>query len=300
MMQLDLFTDNRANILLNIADEYLLAQNFAKALSTCGQVRDEYPENRQAAQLYFAIEIWQAQLAGIESTTCEPGRLNEMHSSLGSVTHPALRTAVMETLVTLLQTLPEADAIFIPPRFHLGHLLLERRRFAEATRSFRRALSSPNLERGRFLAWSADAMTRAGNAEDAVNLYLQAFLEDPATVDVQGITHPAIQRLHQHCAANADGIDDDGEVAWLPVWGWLQGLFPLPVQHPPVFDELEARIDSEESPLPQLWYELLTRAEYLRTMVRDDREMTAVRRLMKRLNEEMFDCYMQKIRGKRP
>jgi hypothetical protein len=48
MMQLDLFADNRANILLNISDEYLLAQNFEKALSTCEQVRNEYPDNRQA------------------------------------------------------------------------------------------------------------------------------------------------------------------------------------------------------------------------------------------------------------
>jgi hypothetical protein len=205
----------------------------------------------------------------------------------------------MEALITLLRTLPEADAVFIPPRFHLGHLLLERRRFAEATRSFRSALSFPNLERGRFLAWSADAMTLAGNAEDAVTLYLQAFLEDPATVDIHCVMHPAIQRLHQHCAANADGIEADGEVAWLPAWGWLQGLFPLPLQHPPVFDELEARIDGEESPVPHLWFELLTRAEHLRAIERDDRQMAAVRRLMRRLNEEMFECYMQKIRGTR-
>ena len=299
-MQLDLFADNRANILLNIADEYLQAHNFAKALSTCGQVRDEYPDNRQASQLYAAIDTWHAQLTGIEPSTCRPAQLNELRISLGSVTHPALRVAVMEALVTLLQTLPEADHIFIPPRFHLGHLLLERGRFVEATRSFRSALLSPNLEQGRFLAWSADAMTLAGNAEDAVTLYLQAFLNDPVTVDIQCVKHPAIQKLHQHCAENADGIEDDGEVAWLPVWGWLQGLFSLPLQHPPSFDELEARLDAEESPVPRLWYELLTRAEYLRTAVRDDRQMAAVRRLMKRLNEEMFNCYMQKIRGTRP
>lgn len=298
-MQLDLFTDNRANILLNIADEYLLAQNFAKALSTCGQVRDEFPGNRQAAQLCVAIETWQTQLAGAEALPCQPDPLNTMFISLGSVSHPALRTAIVESLVTLLQKMPEADYIFIPPRFHLGHLLLECGRYVEAGRSFRSALSSSRLERGRFLAWHADAVTVAGNAEDAVNLYLQAFLEDPATVDIGFVKHPAVRRVHQHCAENADGIEADGAVAWLPVWGWLQGLFPLPLQHPPVFDDLESRIDNEESPVPRLWYELLTLAERLRTLVRDDRQMAAVRRLMKRLNEEMFEWYMLKIRGAR-
>ncbi len=298
-MQLDLFADNRANILLNIADEYLRVQNFEKALSTCGQVRDEYPENRQAAQLCVAIEKWHTLIAGVEPSPSQARQLNEMHTGLASASHPALRAAVMESLVTLLQQLPEADHIFIPPRFHLGHLLLERGRFAEATRSFRSALSSRTLERGRFLAWGADATTLAGNAEEAVNLYLQAFLEDPATIDIQFFKHPAIQKLHQHCLQNADGIEDEGVVAWLPVWGWLQGLFSLPLHCPPAFDELESRIDGEASPVPRLWYELLTRAEYLRTIRRDDREMAAVRRLMKRLNEEMFECYMQKIRGKR-
>lgn len=298
-MQLDLFTDNRANILLNIADEYLLAQNFEKALSTCEQVRDEYPGNRQAAQLCVAIETWYAQLTGATLSPCQPELLKGLLDRLASITHPPLRSAVMEFLITQLQQLPDADHIFIPAHFHLGHLLLERGRFVEAARSFRSALSSSNLERGRFLAWSADAMTLAGNGEDAVSLYLQAFLADPATVDMQFIKHPAIQKLHQHCSQNADGIEDAGEAAWLPVWGWLQGLFSLPLQHPPVFDELESRIDGEESPVPRLWYELLTVAEYLRTVQRDDRQMTAVRRLMKRLNEEMFADYLQKIQGTR-
>ena len=300
MMQLDLFADNRANILLNISDEYLLAQNFEKALSTCEQVRNEYPDNRQAPQLCAAIETWHTLLSGVVPASCQPGQFNEMYISLGSVNHPILRMAVMDSLVTLLQQLPEADHIFIPPRFHLGHLLLERGRFVEAGRSFRSALSSPGVPPGRFLAWSADARTLAGHAEDAVPLYLQAFLEDPATVDIPFIKHPAIQKLHQHCEQNADGIDTDGVAAWLPVWGWLQGLFSLPLQHPPTFEELESRIDNEELPLPRLWYELLTLAEHLRTIRRDDRQMASVRRLMKNMNEEMFASYMQKIRGTRP
>lgn len=298
-MQLDLFEDNRANILLNIVDEYLRKGEFAKALSTCEQVREEYPENRQAAKLSGLIEKWHGMIEEIKRSSSTPQQIKEMWTKIESVTHPPLRTAVMEVLAEWLQAFPEPHYIFLPPDFHLGHLLLRLGRFSEAANSFRAALSSQDLARGRFLAWSADAMTLAGDAEDAEIIYLQAFLEDPATVDIELIKHPQIRQLHQHCAQNADGIDDDGVVGWLPVWGWLQGIFPLPLQQPPDLDKLESQAFSKTMPPPRLWFESLTLAEYLRTIQRDDRQMPAVRRLMKRLNEDMFECYMQKIRRTR-
>lgn len=295
-MQLNLFEDNRANILLNIADEYLRAGEFAKALSTCEQVRDEYPENRHAAQMCGLLDAWHALVLAIEPSANLPLQLKEMLTKLESVTHPPLRNAVAEVLVEQLQALPEHDFIFLSPDFHLGHLLLRLGRFTAAATSFRTALSSPDLARGRFMAWCADAMTLAGNAEDAENVYLQAFLEDPASVDIAFTKHPKIVQLHHHCVQNADGIDDYGAVAWLPAWGWLQGVFPLPLLHPPLLEELELRAAGGTAPIPHLWYEVLTLAEYLRTVQRNDLQIPVVRRLMKSLNEDMFECYMQKIR----
>ena len=294
-MQLNLFEDNRANILLNITDEYLRAGEFAKALSTCEQVREEYPENRQAVQLYGLLDEWHALVLAIEPSANLLRQLKEMLTKLESVTHPPLRNAVAEVLVEQLQALPERDSIFLPPDFHLGHLLLRLGRFAAAATSFHDALSSPDLARGRFLAWCADAMTLAGNAEGAENVYLQAFLEDPASVNVAFIKHPKIVQLYRHCVQNSDSLDDEDVVSWLPVWGWLQGVFPLPLLHPLLLEELESQADSN-TPVPRLWYETLTLAEYLRTVRRDDLQIPAVRRLMKRLNEDMFECYMQKIR----
>ncbi|MEI6206620.1 MAG: tetratricopeptide repeat protein [Desulfuromonadales bacterium] len=299
-MQLDLFEDNRPVILLNIADEYLRACDVGKALAVCEQVRDEYPGNRQAAELCELIRAWHGIIAGIEPSSCKPQQLREMLINLESVTHAALRSAIINTLTGVLQTFPESDHIFLPPRFHRGHLLLELGRCADAATSFRTALASPTLERGRFLAWSADAMTLSGKADDALQVYLQALLEDPATIDIPFVKHQTVQKLYQHCSLYAEGIEDDGEVAWLPVWGWLQGVFPLPLHHPPVLVELESRIGSKAFPTPRLWFELLTVAEHLRTVQRDDRQMAAVRRLMKRCNEEMFECYLLKIRGTRP
>jgi tetratricopeptide (TPR) repeat protein len=296
-MQLDLFTDNRSNILLNIADEYLRAHDFVKALSTCEQVRDEYPENLQAPRLCTLIQIWHDRLTALEQPLCQPQQLKDLLDALQSVRHPALSTAVTEVLLEVLQTLPDADHIFLPPRFHCGHLLLELGRHAEAVTSFRTALSAAHLERGCFLGWYADALVLSGNAEDALGFYLRAFLEDPASVDRVGIKHPAILQLHQHCAQYADGIDEEGEAPWLPVWGWLQGVFTLPLHHPPFLEDLEAALESAALPTPRIWFDLLTGAEYFRTVSRDDRQMAAVRRVMKRVHEEMFDSYMQKIRG---
>jgi tetratricopeptide (TPR) repeat protein len=297
-MQLDLFADNRSNILLNIADEYLRAKEFAKALSTCEQVREEYPDNRQAPGLCRLIHAWCDRIAEIAPAACKPQQLKDLLDSFPNAHHPALRTAILETVLDLLQSLPEPDHIFLPPRFHRGHLLLELGRSDDAEAAFRAALTSSQIERGRFLGWHADAMTLAGNAEDAVSVYMQAFIEDPASVDISGIKHPAIQQLHQHCAQYADGIDDDGVAVWLPVWGWLQGVFSLPLRSPPRFDDLVAQVDV--TAVPRIWFDLLICAEYLRTVQRDDRQMAEVRRLMKRLSEEMFDCYMQKNRGTRP
>ena len=296
-MQLDLFEDNRPGILLNIADEYLQTLDFEKALSVCEQVRDEYPDNRQAPGLCTFIQTWLDMISGIDPSSCHPAQLHDLLINLESVSHPPLKTAGKNVVANLLQALPEPDFVFLPPRFHLGHVLLDLGRFAEAMVSFRNALSSPGLERGRFLTWSADAITLSGKVDDALNVYLQALLEDPDTIDFSFIKHQTIQKLHLHCSSQADGIEEVDEVAWLPVWGWLQGVFPLPLQHPPAYDELELQIADKALPIPRLWYNLLTLAEFLRTEHRNDRQMAAVRRLMKRLQKDMFECYMQKIRG---
>jgi tetratricopeptide (TPR) repeat protein len=296
-MQLDLFSDNRPTILLNIVDEYLQARQFDKALSTCRQVVEEYPDNRSAADLGRHIQMWSDRISGITSPSCLPQHLDDLLTELGPATHAALRTAVVESLLRRLQAMPEAERIFIPPRFHCGHLLLDLGRYDEAAASFRQTISASEPERGRFLAWSADAMTLAGNADDALNIYLQAFLEDPASVDMAFVKHPGVQKLHRHCSLNAEGIDDDGEASWLPVWGWFHGVFSLPLHNPPDYSELLSLSDGDTEPLPRLWHKLLTRAEYLRTFHRDDTQRVSVRRIMKRMNAAMFDCYMQRIQG---
>ncbi len=290
-MQLNLFEDNRPGILLNIADEYLRAGDLDQALSVYDQIVDEYPDNRSATELGVQVKTWRERLAAVDPPTCAPEQLAALQSALDQAPHPPLRQAVMDFILDTLQQFPEPDGVYLPPRFHRGHLLMEQKRYSEAASAFQQALSVPDLAWGRFLVWQADALTMAGQGDDVLLLYLQAFLDDPSTVDMASVRHAGIRKLHLYISLGDDCIEEDDEVAWLPVVGWMNGLFPLPLHMPPD----PAQMEDETTPVPRRWFDLLTRAEYLRTVNRDDREIVAVRRLMKRLNAALFQCYMDKI-----
>lgn len=299
-MQLDLFNDNRPGILINMADEFIRSRNLVQAVSVYQQLLSEYPDDRSAAPLLKLVDEWRDLLSGIKEHPADQAYLPTVWLRLESLSHPALRSTAVDMLLDALGTCPNPEQIFAPPRFHLGQILMEAGRYTEAAPSFLAALSNSTLERGKFLAWRADALTLAGNDDEALKGYLAAFLEDPFSIDLQSIKNEKISDLRSSLHFEAtDEIAETEEVAWLPVWGWLQGVFTLPLQRPIVFDELESQVNSKALPTARLWYELLTMAEQLRTVQRDDRRMAEARRMMKRLNEEMFDCYLQKIRGTR-
>jgi tetratricopeptide (TPR) repeat protein len=201
-----------------------------------------------------------------------------------------------------LSDFPEAALIYAPPRFHLGQILMEAGRYAEAADCFQSALSGKEIPAGKFLAWRGDALTLAGKNDTALKCYLTAFLDDPFTVEIQSAKNLKVINLHTSLHFEAtDEIEEEQEPAWLPVWGWLQGVFQLPLQPapemtPPDAAEFEARLREDGCSVPRLWFDLLTQAERLRVTNLDDREMAAVRRLMKRTNGFMFDWYLQKIR----
>ena len=291
-MQLNLFEDNRPGILLNIADEYLHAGDLDQAVSVYDQILDEYPNNRPAKELGTLVKTWRDRLAGVDPQTCTPEQLASLRSALDHTVHPPLWRAVMEFILEALGQFPVPDAVHLPPRFHRGQLLMELKQYTEAGASFQQALAEPDLPWGRFLAWQADAMTMAGQGDDALALYLQAFLDDPSTVEITSVRHATIRKLHLSICLEDDCIEEEDEAAWLPVWGWLNDVFPLPLHGVPD----PVLVDDESAPVPRRWFALLTRAEYLRTVNGDEREMVAVRRLLKRLHPELFACYREKIR----
>lgn len=304
-MQLNLFEDNRPGILLNLADEFILARDLVQAVSVYEQLLADFPENRSAALLLTLVGEWSGLLAGIDSNPGNPAYLHSIWLRHDSISHPALRLAVLGILIDELRALPEPEQVYISPRFHLGHLLMEVGRHAQAAESFHVAFTGKIAERGRFLAWRGDALTMAGNDDAALKCYLAAFLDDPFTVDIHAIKNRTVSDLHPSLHVELDEeIEKDEEPAWLPVWGWLHGVFalplqPVPEQTSPGAAEFETLIAQDNCSIPRIWFDMLTHAERLRVVQRDDRELAAVRRLMKKTSGFMFGWYMEKIAGRR-
>ncbi|MBC7963475.1 MAG: tetratricopeptide repeat protein [Steroidobacteraceae bacterium] len=302
-MQLDLFEDNRSGILLNMADEFTRARDFAQAISVYEQLLADYPGDRHSAALLKLVSEWQAALS--EMNLSDPEIFRSIWLRFETLSHPPLRTIVLGILIEEIRVLPNPERIYIPPRIHLGHLLMEAGRYAEAADCFFAALSDKDIPRGRFLAWRGDALTLAKKDADALKSYLEAFLADPLSVDIQSVKNLKITSLLTILSFEAlDDIDEDHEQAWLPVWGWLQGIFALPLQAVTGADPFEAKsfealLAEENCSVPRIWFDMLTHAERVRVLHRDDRELAAVRRLMKKTNGFMFDCYLEKIGGRR-
>jgi tetratricopeptide (TPR) repeat protein len=304
-MQLDLFEDNRPGILLNIADEFILSRKLDQAVSVYEQLLSDYPEDRSFVPLLKLVEEWRNLLAAIIAGSAVLQHITDIWLCLDTLTYPALRFAVLGSLIDAVRAVPEPELLYVPPRLHLGRILMEAGRYSEAVQCFQAALSKNIIEPGRFLAWRGDALTLDGNNDAALKSYLAAFLEDPISVDKHSITNRKITDLHTSLHAEAaDEIEEEEEPAWLPVWGWLQGVFTLPLQPAPdqavpEAAEFEGRIAEANHAVPRIWFEMLTQAERLRCVQRDDRELAAVRRLMKRSNGFMFACYLEKLGSNR-
>lgn len=297
-MQLSLFDDNRPGLLHNFAHEFILSRNLEQALSVYDQLLTEYPDDRQAASMKTHVTEWRDLL---DSDCLEnPGHLHLIWRRLATLKHPALRNLALETLIDSLRALPDGKELFIEPDFHLGRALMEAGRYAEAAECFRSALFFPALPRGRFLAWTGDALTMAGKGGDALASYLAAFLDDPRSVDLSGVRNGDIRFLHESLAFEADEAIGERDIpAWLPVWGWLQDVFALPSCGPGELEMDAARLEAQLRECPsetgRIWFEMLILAERLRAGGNGGPALVALRRVMKRANAFLFDCYLEKI-----
>lgn len=304
-MQLCLFEDNLPAVLINIADEYLRGGNLPQAISVYDQMLADTPGDKKVAALREMVGAWLEPLAAIVSGVGGIDLLRSAWGRLDTISLPSLRATVLDLLIEAVRALPNPEGIFAPPRFHLGQMLMEARRFDDAVVSFRAALGNPSLPRGTLLGWYGDALTLAGNEAESLKSYLAAFLDDPLSVDLSSIRNRSVLDLFGGLHSDAgDEIDKDEVPAWLPVWGVLNGIFPLhrhalAGQAPPNAGEFELLLGEAVCPVPRIWYGMLAYAEGLRRDFCDGRQLGAVRRLMKRTNSFMFECYLEKINARR-
>ncbi|MCM2356604.1 MAG: hypothetical protein NDI77_00470 [Geobacteraceae bacterium] len=303
-MQLDLFCDNRRTIRLNDAGEMLRALDLEKALAVYADLLNDAPDDRTIRQLQSSVGQWRDTLSRFHACPMGSGRLHELWLNLTDGTPPQLAVGVLELLIAGLKGLPAPELIFVPPRFHIGTILMAQERFTDAEFWFSCALTSGIGERARFLGWRGDALMLLGDAGRARESYLAAFLEEPHDVDLTSQKDRLIHNLLFSLESEgSDEIADDEIVCWLPVWGWLHGEFVLSMEEVAAdSDAFAASLEKTERlrdmTLPRVWFDYLRYAEYLRTMCRNDRELVRVRRRMRELSGFMFDRYMEKVRGR--
>ena len=302
-MQLSLFDDNRTTVLLHIADEFIRSRDLTRALSVYDEILLDTPGDEKVAALRETVGAWVDPLTEIGNGSASVELLKAVWTRFDTISLPSLCTVALDLLIEEMSALPCPERIFTPPRFHLGQMLLEARRFEEAADCFLSALAHPGIPLGAFLAWHGDALTLAGRENAALESYLSAFLEDPFTVDLCSIRSGTIRDLHLSLQVDAgEEIDENEEAAWLPVWGWLDGPFPLrrdTGDDGPDAAAFGLHLEEAGLPLPSIWYRMLAYAEGLRLGGSEPRELGAVRRLLKRTNGFMFACYLEKFNGRR-
>jgi len=298
-MQLDLFLDNRRTILNNLADEHLRSLELEEAAVLYDRILAEAPADPAAVSAKQALETWRERLRHFHSSPPGADRIHALYRNLDEPAPASLRTGFRSFIREQLELEESPELIFIPPRFHLGCLFLEAGRAAEAEAWFTLALDSGMPHKGRFLAYLGDTLVEKGETVAARDCYRAAFLEDPPGVDLDHLRDRAVRDLLVEM--EEEGLPEEEAICWIPVWGWLQGVFPLgPVERdgPSAFEGASppAR-ESREKSAPRLWFECLRHAEHLRTGKRDAAGLVPVRRKMKELNPFMFGKYLEKISG---
>lgn len=301
-MQLSLFEDNRTAILLNIAEEYLRSGDLPEALAVYDELLSDTPGDRTVIALREQVDSWLRPLSAIAADPADLTLLQTAWERLDSISVPALHAMVLELLIEALDTLPDPALIFTPPDFHLGQMLLRARRFREAADAFQTALANPRIPKGMLLAWRSDALTLAGEDARALTCCLAALLEDPASVDLASLRNRTVREL---AASLDEALEEpiEDRAAWLPVWGWLHDVFPLPpagIGKPSTAAEFQSLLANADGKVAGIWYEMLGYAERVRTARTPAgfQEVAAIRRLMKQSNGFFFACYLQKINAR--
>lgn len=299
-MQLDLFCDSRRNILLNDAGELLRALRLEQALAIYTELIAEAPDDLELLALQQQVVSWRDRLSHFYAAPVETEGLHCLWLSLTAETPPPLAVALRELLIEELTGFPSPELIYLPPRFHLGVILLADGQVDEAVNWFTRAIRSGINERARFEVWRGKALERLNDTRSAKEAFLLAFLEDPHEVDPDLLQSPLLHDLYLSLECEDHEFSEAALTAWLPVWGWIQGEWDLRPHNITTSAAICTRLEEAEqsgtmSP-PRLWFEYLRYAEYLRTIARNDRELVRVRRLMRQRSGFMFDRYLEKIR----
>lgn len=108
-MQLSLFDDNRLGILLNIADEFLLAREFDQAISLYEDLLAEYTWDRKVPILKKQVVEWRDFMNGVAGGLSDPATLHTIWLRRDAFSHPPLRAVILGILTDLLTAVPMSE-----------------------------------------------------------------------------------------------------------------------------------------------------------------------------------------------
>jgi tetratricopeptide (TPR) repeat protein len=298
--QLDLFADNRRTIWLNQAHDALRCLDLVAAMTQYGKIVQAHLDDCEIRDELELAGMWHQRLDRYRESSRDVEKILQLYEGLADRLPSALRTGLLEYLVAQVLAVEAPELVYTPPRFHVGLLCYELGNYEEAGLWFGRALDAGIQPVGRFLAYRGDALFRFGSEDVARELYREAFLRDPLSVDLAHLADNTIRELISEAESEMDEPSDI--LPWLPVWGWLRNVFTLDLNdlladRSGYLQSLTEAESAERLTSPQLWFEYLRYAEFLRSSHRDDQELIRARRRMKEINGEMFGRYMKKIRG---
>lgn len=300
LQQLDLFSDTRRTVWHNQAYEALRCLDLTGTMVLYGRIIEAHLDDRELRDERELVATWQERLTRYRESDRDGEQIHELYALLDDRLPSPLGIALLEFMKAELATLAAPELLFIPPRFHVGLLCYELENYADADVWFGRAVEAGIRPPGRFLAYRGDALFRLGAGDPSRELYREAFLRDPLGVDLSHLADRAIRELISYGESEAD--EPDEVVPWLPAWGWLRSVFFLDLNDLHAseggFLAALAKAEAEENlTAPQLWFEYLRYAEFLRGVKRNDRELVRARRRLRELNGELFGRYMKKIGG---
>lgn len=111
------------------------------------QLLEDTPGDGKVAILRELVWEWLHLLSAIGAHPCDPELLQSCWTRLYSIALPALRSVVLDMLIEAMWALPDPGQIYVSPSFHLGRMLMEAGRFAEAADCFLQALANPGIPR---------------------------------------------------------------------------------------------------------------------------------------------------------
>lgn len=311
--QIPLFQDEY--VLLNDAVGALIELNLDAALTAFQRHRDLYRGNGDVGRMMaIAAFLRQGLAACPENGPDRPGCLfafwksfeNSMEARQAGCIDviSRIRLSYFRLLVRAIEEVPLPDSAYLSQHIPIGYAYLQTGRHDQAIRSLQASLIA-KPENAAVYGYLGDAYFLRGETEVARQVYLEACLIDPETVDWDHLQDGALRKLLEELADE----EECGEALsrqWLPSYAYVRGLFGTKKIR--LKDEFVAFVDDYLG-LKKACVSLPSPAQaarlFLKGIVLCDNEpflrlikgidFAEVRREMKTANAPLFTAYLRRI-----